>query len=95
MQTAKQVASQDLWSVPSSQVHRTIQFIEPRVTANDFGALQPACGQDGLMRAIQRAASWLMAETIFGLAAYGAAAHPCLFDPARGAYQTGASDRRD
>ena len=86
MQTARQSSTQDLWPVPSSRVHRTIQFIEPTVTANDFGALQPASGQDGLMRAIQRAASWLMVETIFGLAAYGAAAHACALDPAWSPY---------
>jgi hypothetical protein len=86
MQTVKQSSSQDLWLAPSSQVHRTIQFIEPTVTANDFEALQPVSGQDGLRRAIQRAASWLMAETIFGIAAYGAAAHACPLDPAWSPY---------
>jgi hypothetical protein len=79
MQTVKQSPSEDLWLAPSSQVHRTIQFIEPTVTANDFEALQPVSGQDGLRRAIQKAASWLIVETVFGLAAYGAAAHACAW----------------
>jgi hypothetical protein len=63
MQTVKQSPSEDLWLAPSSQVYRTIQFIEPTVTANDFEALQPVSGQDGLRRAIQKAASWLIVET--------------------------------
>jgi hypothetical protein len=95
MQTVKQSSSQELRVVPSGQVHRAIQFIEPSVTANDFGALHPASGQDGLMRAIQRAASWLMAETVLGLAAYGAAAHPCLWDAARSPYDAESADRHD
>ena len=86
MQTVKQSSSEDLWLAPSSQAHRTIQFIEPTVTANDFGALQPVSGQDGLRRAIQKAAAWLIVETIFGLAAYGAAAHACVWDPALSPY---------
>jgi hypothetical protein len=95
MQTVKQSSSEDLWLAPSSQVHRTIQFIEPTVTANDLEALQPVSGQDGLRRAIQKAASWLMAETIFGLAAYGAAAHACSWDPAWSPYAPQSADRRD
>lgn len=94
MQTAK-YSSQDLWLVPPGQVHRMVQFIEPTVTASDFGALQPASGQEGLLRAFKKAASWLTAETIFGLAAYGAAAHPCLFDAALSPYEPASADRRD
>jgi hypothetical protein len=56
MQTAK-YSSQDLWPVPSCQVHRMVQFIESTVTANDFEALQPATGQEGLLRAMKKAAS--------------------------------------
>jgi hypothetical protein len=49
---------------------------------------------------MKKAASWLMAETIFGLAAYSAAAHPCLFDPTGidptwSSYEPGSVDRRD
>jgi hypothetical protein len=82
MQIAKQSLSQDLWLVSSDEVDRVARFVEPTVIANDFGALPTASEPDGLLRAIQKAASWVMAESIFGLAAYGAAAHACRLDPA-------------
>ena len=85
MQTAKQSSSQDLWLVPSGEV-RAVRFVEPETIANDFEALPTASEPDGLLRAVQKAASWLMAETIFGLAAYGAAAHACALDPAWSPY---------
>ena len=89
MQIAKQSSSQDPWLMPPGEV-RAVRFIEPTAIANDFGALRTASEPGGLLRAIQKAASWLMVETIFGLAAYGAAAHPCYFDCERDS-----ADRRD
>jgi hypothetical protein len=93
MQTVKQSSGEDLWLAPCSQVHRTIQFMEPTVTANDLEALQPVSGQHGLRRAIQKAASWLIVETVFGLAAYGAAAHACAWPGALTPLES--ADRRD
>jgi hypothetical protein len=86
MQTAKQSSSDDLWLVPSDEVDWIARFVEPAAIANDFAALPTASEPDGLLRAIKKAASWLMAETVFGLAAYGAAAHACPLDRAWSPY---------
>jgi hypothetical protein len=45
-------------------------------------AASTALPADGVLRAIKRAARWLAAETVFGFAVCGSAAHSCLPDPA-------------
>jgi hypothetical protein len=60
----------------------------PRPAAAQSGAaceddaVPTALPADGLLRAIKRAARWLAAETVYGLAVCGSAAHPCLLGPA-------------
>jgi hypothetical protein len=49
-------------------------------------AVSTARQADGLLCAIKRAACWLAAETLFGFAVCGSAAHSCLMDPAWSRY---------
>jgi hypothetical protein len=67
-----------------------IRFLAPRAAANDAirAELLPPPGRTpGLRGKIERAASWLLAEAIFGFAVCGAAAHPCVLDPAWRPYE--------
>jgi hypothetical protein len=77
----------ELPSPANDAAWRTRPFAaQPRV-ASAADALQAARQPDSLLRAIKRAARWLAAETLFGFAVCGSAAHPCLLDPAWNPYE--------
>lgn len=95
MQLTKQTSGEDTWLVLTAQLDGTARFLELPIPANDAAwRPRPAAPQsraaceddalpaDGMLRAIKRAAHWLAAETLFGFAVCGSAAHSCPLDPA-------------
>lgn len=82
MQLTTRSSGEDAWRVLAVEVGGAAIFVALPAPANDLAApLDAAPAEGGLLGAIARAASWLMAETIFGFAVYGAATHPSVLDP--------------
>jgi len=102
MQLTKQTSGEDTWFVLTAQLEGTARFPELPTPANDAASRpRPAAAQSrlaweddapparpvgGLLRAMKRAARWLAAETLFGFAICGSAAHSCPLDPSSRLY---------
>jgi hypothetical protein len=65
---------------------------QPRVSGED-DAVSTARQADGLLCVIKRATYWLAAETLFGFAVCGSAAHSCPLDPAWSRYAHNPAER--
>jgi hypothetical protein len=77
MQLGRRWSDEPVWLATTTQIRLATRFANPPVAANDDR-------RDGLLRAIARATSWLMAEIVFGFSVCGTAAHPCLLHPSWG-----------
>ncbi len=94
MQLEKQSSAEESWFVLTERVDRLATFAEPSSPANDTVFVGPLeTEQGGLLRALKSAVSWLMAETVFGFAAYGAAAQPYVLAPATSPYEDYSAER--
>jgi hypothetical protein len=94
MQLKKQSSAEESWFVLTERVGRLAMFAEPSAPANDRVFVGPLeTEQGGLLRALKSAVSWLMAETVFGFAAYGAAAHPYVLAPTSSLYEDYSAER--
>lgn len=84
MQLQRRWSDDATWLVITPQINPATRFLEPPMAANDAVMATPwltaRSETADLLGAIARAASWLMAEAIFGLAACGAATYPSVLN---------------
>ena len=90
MQLRRRWSDDVTWLVVTAQAGAATGFLAPPAAANDAmpgGRPRARSGSADMLAAIKKAASWLLAETIFGLSVCAASAYPSVLHPSWSPYQ--------